>query len=88
MVSRVGAQLTKTDQRLLESTREVHMPARDIVDLLLTLGAVAPTTGDSNGTESVSLVQLIANPDKFDDKPVLVMGFLRLEYEGNATYFR
>lgn len=34
----------------------------------------------------VSLIQLIANPEKYDGKQVQVVGFLRLEFEGNALY--
>jgi|SRR5208283_3950483 len=33
-----------------------------------------------------TLVQLIANPDKFDGKLIRVIGFLRLEFEGNVLY--
>jgi hypothetical protein len=36
--------------------------------------------------ESVSILQLIATPDQFDGKQVQVVGFLRLEFEGNALY--
>jgi len=35
---------------------------------------------------SVSIVQLIATPEKYDGKVVQVMGFLRLEFEGDAIY--
>jgi hypothetical protein len=35
---------------------------------------------------SVSLIQLIANPEKYDGKQVEVIGFLRLEFEGNRIY--
>jgi len=35
---------------------------------------------------NVTLVQLIANPEKFDGKLVSVIGFLRLEFEGNVLY--
>ena len=35
---------------------------------------------------SVSLIRLIANPEKYDGQVVIVIGFLRLEYEGNAIY--
>jgi hypothetical protein len=34
----------------------------------------------------VSLIQLIANSDKYDGKLVRVIGYLRLEFEGNALY--
>jgi hypothetical protein len=35
---------------------------------------------------NVTIVQLIANPDKFDGKLIRVIGFLRLEFEGNVLY--
>ena len=34
----------------------------------------------------VSIVQLIATPDKFDGKLISVIGFLRLEHEGYLLY--
>ncbi len=34
----------------------------------------------------VSLIQLIANPNTYDQKIVRVIGFVRLEFEGNAIY--
>jgi hypothetical protein len=35
---------------------------------------------------SVSMIELLANPPKFDGKVVMVKGFLRLEFEGNGLY--
>src|SRR5450755_262932 len=34
----------------------------------------------------VTLVQLIANPEKFDGRLIRVIGFLRLDFEGNVLY--
>jgi len=34
----------------------------------------------------VTLIQLIANPEKFDRRLIRVIGFLRLEFEGNVLY--
>jgi hypothetical protein len=34
----------------------------------------------------VSLMQLISNPEHWDGKPVSVIGYLRLEFEGSALY--
>jgi len=34
----------------------------------------------------VTLVRLIASPEKFDGKLIRVIGFLRLEFEGNVLY--
>ena len=36
--------------------------------------------------QDVSIVDLIANPLKYNDKQVQLIGFLRLEFEGNAIY--
>ena len=35
----------------------------------------------------VSMIQLIATPDKFHQKQILVGGYLRIEFEGNILYF-
>jgi hypothetical protein len=50
----------------------------------LLLGSAASVSGSLEN--SVSIVQLIATPEKYDGKVVQVMGFLRLEFEGNAIY--
>ncbi|MES1220987.1 MAG: hypothetical protein ABUT20_36140 [Bacteroidota bacterium] len=36
--------------------------------------------------ENVSLVKLIANPEKYDSKRIQVIGYLHLEFEGDAIY--
>ena len=49
---------------------------------------VAPLVGRVKAEEpvDVTLVQLIANPQQFDGKLIRVIGFLRLEFEGNVLY--
>jgi len=45
------------------------------------------TTKDSvQTTTDVSIIQLISNPEKFDGKYVRLIGFVRLEFEGDAIY--
>lgn len=34
----------------------------------------------------VSIVELICNPDKYDGKQVQIIGYLNLEFEGDAIY--
>jgi hypothetical protein len=34
----------------------------------------------------ISLIQLIASPDRYEGKKVHVVGFVHLEFEGNAIY--
>ena len=36
--------------------------------------------------QDVSIIKLLANPTKYDGKRVRIIGFLRLEFEGNAIY--
>jgi hypothetical protein len=36
--------------------------------------------------EQISILQLIATPEAFNGKEVQVIGFLRLEFEGNVLY--
>jgi hypothetical protein len=37
-------------------------------------------------TENTSLIRLIATPEKYDGKTIQVVGYLHLEFEGNALY--
>ncbi len=39
-----------------------------------------------NQGPDVSLVSLIANPDKYNGKKIRVIGYLHLEFEGNGLY--
>jgi len=54
--------------------------------LLLVLGAHEPAD-NSNEPRWVSLIQLIADPDAYDGRPVTVAGVLRLDFEGTALYY-
>ena len=36
--------------------------------------------------KSVSMIELISNPEKFDGKRVIVSGFVHFEFEGNGLY--
>jgi hypothetical protein len=37
-------------------------------------------------TEEISLINLIANPQKYEGQKVTIMGYLHLEFEGNGLY--
>ncbi len=52
---------------------------------LLSLMVFIPCTRAQQRID-VSLVRLIANPREYDGKHVRVIGFVRLEFEGNAIY--
>jgi hypothetical protein len=45
-----------------------------------------PKGGPDLGVEDVSIIQLIANPQTYDGKRIRIIGFLHLEFEGNAIY--
>ena len=45
-----------------------------------------PKGGPDTSSQDVSLVQVIANPQQYDGKKIRFIGFLRLEFEGNAAY--
>jgi hypothetical protein len=47
---------------------------------------VSPEVWDETFKHSTSLIQIIANPDRYHNKKVCVIGFLRLQFEGNAIY--
>lgn len=45
-----------------------------------------PQGGPDNGPQEVSMIQLIADPQRYDGKRVRIIGFLHLEFEGDAIY--
>jgi hypothetical protein len=45
-----------------------------------------PGEGSAVEGNNTSIIELIANPLKYDKKRVRIIGFLRLEFEGNAIY--
>jgi hypothetical protein len=55
-----------------------------LVWILLTAVQTSPAKVEE--VVDVTLVQLIANPERFDGKLIRVIGFLRLEFEGNVLY--
>src|SRR5579864_6414585 len=51
---------------------------------IMTALVVAPIRAQE--PTDVTLVRLIANPERFDGKLIRAIGFLRLEFEGNVLY--
>ena len=43
-------------------------------------------TANPASADNVSIVRLIANPERYDGKQVQLIGFLRIEFEGTALY--
>jgi hypothetical protein len=54
--------------------------------MVLTLLAIAYPVVLAQELVDVSMVQLIANPREYDGKLVRIIGFVRLEFEGDAVY--
>ena len=44
------------------------------------------TAPDTTNYEEVSMISLIANPDRYNGKRVIVSGFLHIEFESNMIY--
>jgi hypothetical protein len=44
-------------------------------------------TKSSRQALPVSMIRLLANPEKYHGKRVIVEGYMRLEFEGDAIYF-
>ena len=41
---------------------------------------------EANGISEVSMIQLIATPERFDGKAIRLIAYLNLEFEGDALY--
>ena len=50
-------------------------------------GGYYPKGGADLNVEDVSLIQLLANPQAYNNKRIRLVGFLHLEFEGNVLYF-
>jgi hypothetical protein len=75
--------------------KQVSQFARALVALVIIVGMsrVSPAQLESPRLDkanqnaiSVSLITLIANPERYEGKVVRVIGFVQLEFEGNAIY--
>jgi hypothetical protein len=60
---------------------------RRMMPMILFCSVLSAALGeDQREPLHVSVIQLIANPEKYDQKQVAVIGFMRLEPEGDALY--
>lgn len=66
------------------AARRCNMKMLVLVCLILASHFIVPVMAAE--PENVTLVQLIADPQKFDGKLIRVIGFLRLEFEGDVLY--
>lgn len=56
---------------------------RFFVYVLMLFSIVVPA---ANVTESVSIINLISTPEKYEGKKIRVVGIAKIEFEGNAIY--
>lgn len=54
--------------------------------LVLVCAGTSPQA-ESKDPYDVSIIQLIATPKKYANKPVQVIGYLNIEFEGDGIYF-
>jgi len=54
--------------------------------LTAVLVTLPPTVRSADESEGVSLIKLIATPERYDGKRVRVIGYCWLEFEGDAIY--
>ena len=76
------------------------MAAMKYILALIALLAVAEVASADNSYECsirlasqepmycISMIHLLGNPEKFDNKKVRITGYMNLEFEGNALYVR
>ena len=84
-ISALGSKARQTAASIQVLSASPEIPLREQATLTLEAIQSFEQKIDSQAQE-VSVIQLIANPAKFDGKRVRVIGFLRLEFEGNAIY--
>ncbi len=68
------------------SESELSSPMNSFILRLLPVFLAATLNLHAEEPTDVSLVQLVATPERFDGKAVRVIGFLHLEPEGTALY--
>jgi hypothetical protein len=57
------------------------------MSLILIIGTLLlPRSTSGGGTKAVSIINLIATPEKYHDEKVIIKGYAVLEFEGDAIY--
>src|SRR5262245_25499828 len=54
--------------------------------LLAVLMMLCSATAAEPANERVTLLQMLAQPEKYDKKEIQIIGYLHLEFEGNGLY--
>jgi hypothetical protein len=69
-----------------ERGNAVQQRSEDSMAALDSLRCSVGTVGGGCALYDVSLVELIARPERYDRKPVRVIGYAHFEFEGNGLY--
>jgi len=64
----------------------IFLIKKKILFVTLTAILASPCHSENISVPSVSIYQLLANPEKYDGKEVYVIGFMHLEFEGDVIY--
>ncbi len=57
-----------------------------IIILFIVVGCNLYSQNNSNEIISTSIIKLISNPEEFHNKRIRIIGFLKMEFEGNSIY--
>ena len=71
---------------VLAACRQENGTSSDSLTTAKEPSSTQATMVDESPVTTTSLVKLIATPDKFDGRRIIVMGFMNVEFEGNAVY--
>lgn len=58
-----------------------------IVLIIILSGCASKNINKSFETQHVSMIQLVANPEKYDGKSVILKGYFIMAFEENVLYF-
>lgn len=74
----------------IEGRRSMNIRSLFLCFILLSVVGTSPTSSEgqhiAGSIQNISMIQLIANPEKFDGKTVSVVGFLGIEPENERLY--
>lgn len=84
-ISALGSRARQSAASIEPLSSSSELPLREQAALTLEAVRSFEQTVDSQA-QDVSIVELLANSLKYDGKQVQVIGFLRLEFEGDAIY--
>ncbi len=61
-------------------------PSAQLSDNTKNANGLSSVNSTDQAVTAVSIIQLISSPEKYDGKYIQIIGFVRLEFEGDAIY--